>query len=113
VCLAGESAGVGNPKELIAGMLLQRVLGTSPLSSFVYHKVARSIPQLGTGAHVKWGHGAGKLQKAVGETSTAAVSAVNFTYSDSGLLGASIVCPAAEAAKASFFVSLSSHFHKI
>ena len=42
--------------------------------------------------NVRYGNGAGKLQKAV-ENTGAKVSALSFTYSDSGLIGANIVAP--------------------
>lgn len=81
VAIAGEAAGASNINEALANLLLQRVLGT--------------------GNHIKWGSGAGKLSQAASVATNAphAVSAIGPMYSDAGLLGAMIVSDAASAGK--------------
>jgi predicted Zn-dependent peptidase len=78
IALAAESAPATNVKEAVATMILQQVLGT--------------------GARVKRGNGQRQLQKATssigGEHS---VSAINYTYSDAGLMGAFIASDAQSA----------------
>jgi hypothetical protein len=60
----------------------------------------------GTGPCVPFGQGAGQLQKAVngkvGADVNFAVSAINYGYVDSGLIGAFIVSDAAAAGKVRF-----------
>lgn len=71
--LAADCTG-NSIKEILAAGLLQKVLGV--------------------GARVKYGVGAGQLQKAVG---SANVSSINHGYSDACLVGAAIKCDAANA----------------
>ena len=63
---------------------------------------------LGTGPKVAFGNGVGQLQKAangkVGSDVNFAVSAVNYEYVDSGLIGAFIVSDAASAGKVELIV---------
>jgi len=81
VALAANCAGAVNVADCIASMLLQRVLGT--------------------GSHVKYGSGQGKLAQAAAAASSAnsAVSSLGLMYSDSSLLGAMIVSEAGAAGK--------------
>lgn len=51
---------------------------------------------LGTGQRIKYGIGAGQLQKAVGSEN---VASIHHGYSDGGLIGAAIKCDAASAAE--------------
>jgi len=81
VALAGDCAGATAGVDSVAAMLLQRVLGS--------------------GSHVKYGGGQGKLAQAVAAATSAncAVSALGQIYSDAGLLGALIVSEAGAAGK--------------
>jgi len=75
VALAADCTGT-SVKEMVAGDLLQKILGV--------------------GSRVKYGSGAGQLQKIVGGE-TSAVSSINFGYTDSCLIGAFIASDAANA----------------
>jgi len=81
VALAGDCAGATAGVDSVAAMLLQRVLGS--------------------GSHVKYGGGQGKLAQAVAAATSAncAVSALGQMYTDAGLLGALIVSEAGAAGK--------------
>lgn len=83
ITLAAETSGLGNVREAVACRLLQKIMGTIP-----------SVP---------YGNGTGQLQKAlnakVGGDASSAVSAINYSYADSGLFGAFIVSDAASAGK--------------
>jgi len=73
ISLAGDCTG-SNIKEMIAGDILQKILGVGP--------------------RFKYGVGAGQLQKAVG---AAKVTSINHGYTDACLIGAAIKCDAASA----------------
>jgi len=73
ISLAGDCTG-SNIKEMIAGDILQKILGVGP--------------------RFKYGVGAGQLQKAVG---VAKVTSINHGYTDACLIGAAIKCDAASA----------------
>jgi len=82
VVLAADTAGLSNPREAVACRLLQKILGAAP-----------KIP---------FGNGVGQLHKAATKAcpdANFAVSAVNYDYVDSGLVGAFIVSEAAAAGK--------------
>lgn len=76
VSLAADCTG-SSVKEILAGYLLQKILGV--------------------GSRVKYGAGAGQLQNAVGSDVDGAVSSILHDYSDSLLIGASIICEASGA----------------
>lgn len=73
ISLAGDCTG-SSMKEMIAGDLLQKILGVGP--------------------RFKYGVGAGQLQKVVGGAN---VSSINHGYTDACLIGAAIKCDAASA----------------
>ncbi|KAL1517969.1 hypothetical protein ABEB36_001663 [Hypothenemus hampei] len=82
VAIAGEGASVKNPKEALAAAVLQRALGVGP--------------------QIKWTtNDNGIVSKAVAGTSSEpfATSAINASYSDSGLVGVLIAAPAQSARK--------------
>lgn len=81
VALAANCAGAVNVADCVAAMLLQRVLGM--------------------GSHIKYSNGQGKLAQAAAAASSgnSSVSAIGQMYSDSGLLGALVICEAASAGK--------------
>lgn len=81
--IAYDTAGLSNPKEAVAFRLLQKILGGN--------------------AVIPYGNGSGVLSRAVaakhGADSSAAVSALNYAYADTGLFGAFIVAEAPIAGK--------------
>ena len=70
-------------------LLNKRILNVSFISYFVGQFS-------GTGQRIKYGIGAGQLQKAVG---SANVASIHHAYSDAGLIGAAIKCDASSAAE--------------
>lgn len=81
MAVAANAASAANVKEAVANRLLQQVLGVSP--------------------RTKRGNGQGQLQKALSKVNgEASVSAINYSYSDSGLIGAFVVSEAQCAGKA-------------
>ncbi len=114
VLLAAETSGLANPREAVACRLLQKILGKKSIernfcdlqnAKCVASKLKKnSINALsGDGPRVPYGNGVGQLQKAVnakvGSDVNFAVSAINYGYVDSGLIGAFIVADAASAGK--------------
>ena len=82
VAIATESGSASNAKESLACMLLRNILGTGP-------KIGR-------------GNLSGKLGKAVAKIEgQKAVSGLNYSYQDSGLVGAFVVAEAAIAGNVS------------
>ncbi|XP_044734928.1 cytochrome b-c1 complex subunit 2, mitochondrial [Chrysoperla carnea] len=77
VAIAGQGASLKDTKAALAAAVLQQALGAGP--------------------SIKWGSSAGNLVKAVtsaaGKTPVA-VTALNAEYSDNGLIGALVSCPA-------------------
>ncbi|CAG0913605.1 unnamed protein product [Notodromas monacha] len=81
VAVAYEGAGWNDPKKAITAAVLQQALGTGP--------------------HVLHGDGAAPLQQAVkGVTDAYAVTGLNASYSDSGLIGLVLSTGAGDAGKA-------------
>ncbi|KAF4524166.1 hypothetical protein B566_EDAN010622 [Ephemera danica] len=85
VALATESAGLNNSKDALVFALLQRLVGTGP--------------------HVKWSAAAagsplGKAVSSAVGSEYAAASALNVSYTDSGLFGVVLAAPASVAGKA-------------
>jgi len=81
MAVAANAASAANVKEAVANRLLQQVLGVSP--------------------RTKRGNGQGQLQKALSKVNgEASVSAINYSYSDSGLIGAFVISEAQCAGKA-------------
>lgn len=78
LAVAANCASAASVKEAVATRLLQHILGQGP--------------------RVAYGNCHGKLQKASGSN---AVSAINYSYSDAGLLGAYIASDAQSAGKVS------------
>jgi len=79
--LATNAAPASNVKEAVATRLLQYILGFGP--------------------KIKRGAGQGQLQKAVANIPGAlSVSALNYSYSDAGLIGAIVACEAPVSGKA-------------
>jgi len=71
MAVATGSASAANVKEAVANRVLQHILGISP--------------------RVKRGNGQGQLQKALSKVNgNASVAAINYSYSDAGLIGAFI-----------------------
>eukprot|EP00093_Oithona_nana_P011108 11108.XXX_681867_683643_1 [CDS] Oithona nana genome sequencing. len=71
IAVATGAASAANVKEAVANRILQHILGISP--------------------RVKRGNGQGQLQKALSKVNgDASVAAINYSYSDVGLLGAFI-----------------------
>lgn len=82
LAVATNCSSAASVKEAVATRLLQHVLGSGP--------------------RVCYGNSHGKLQKAVANVAgTNSVSAINYSYSDAGLLGAFIASDADCAGKAS------------
>ena len=80
MAVAANAASAANVKEAVANRLLQQVLGVSP--------------------RTKRGNGQGQLQKALSKVNgEASVSAINYSYSDSGLIGAFVISEAQCAGK--------------
>lgn len=71
LAVASSAAPASNLKEAMATRLLQYVLGFGP--------------------KIKRGNGTGQLQKALSKISGVTASAINYSYSDAGLLGAMIM----------------------
>ena len=72
------------------------------------YSVSRTDPYFvrkfsGTGQRIKYGIGAGQLQKAIGSEN---VVSIHHGYSDAGLIGAAIKCDAASAAEVGNIESL-------
>ena len=71
MAVATGAASAANVKEAVANRILQHILGISP--------------------RVKRGNGQGQLQKALSKVNgDANVAAINYSYSDAGLIGAFI-----------------------
>ena len=82
MAVAANAASAANVKEAVANRLLQQVLGVGP--------------------RIKRGNGQGQLQKALSKVSggsDSSVAAINYSYSDSGLLGAFIISDAQSAGR--------------
>lgn len=73
----GTDVAITSERDWIAGCLLQKVLGV--------------------GSSVKYGSGAGQLEKAIAGEESCTVSCINNGYSDGNLIGAFIVCNASSA----------------
>ena len=81
MAVATGAASAANVKEAVANRILQHILGISP--------------------RIKRGNGQGQLQKAMSKVNgDASVAAINYSYSDVGLVGAFIVSDPQSAGKA-------------
>ena len=84
MAVATGSASAANVKEAVANRVLQHILGISP--------------------RVKRGNGQGQLQKALSKVNgNASVAAINYSYSDAGLIGAFIASDPQCAGKVKLF----------